>query len=290
MSFDELSQPWDRDGWLLLEKFFSTSDVERINAVVADLWQEKPRRVTVDDLDLNQRARMSSLTDDQRSHRIKLSDLYLTQEAVRDILLDSGLLELVAQLMGNAPVLCNSLNLERSSSQAYHADSLYMTPKTPAHLVACWVALEDVVPDSGPLQLYSGSHRFSPFIFSDGTRHVIEEELPRWANHMRDQLHEHGLKPQQVYAEAGDVVLWHGDLLHGAEEIRDNRLTRRSMVAHYFSTVDCKSRGGKLIKRGNGYWLKRQPQPVDLSSRVMAGLERRWWRVWALANSFRGLR
>lgn len=276
MEMTEILERWQRDGWVLLPRFFSNDRVEQINAVVDRLWQERPREITIDDLDRNERMRMSQATEERRVHRIKLNDLYLTSNDVRALLTDERLIELVRSFLGDQPVLCNSLNLERSSAQEYHADSLYMTPTTPDKLVACWIALEDVRPGSGPLRLYPASHRLPPFYFSDGTKHAIPNELPQWATHMQRELDARAMAPHVVDAKAGDLVLWHADLLHGAEEIHDPALTRKSLVAHYLSLSDCRNAGYPVIDQ---LWLKRRPQPVDRMTRWLSGIERRIWRL-----------
>ena len=41
-------------------------------------------------------------------------------------------------------------------------------------------------------------------------------------------------------AKKGDVLLWHANLLHGAEVRRDLTLSRKALVCHYFAEgVDC---------------------------------------------------
>ena len=92
------------------------------------------------------------------------------------------------------------------------------------------------------------------------------------------------MQPHVLYAKAGDVMLWHADLLHGAEEIRDAGLTRRSLVAHYYGRRDCEREGQRIVRAKAGYWLARQPQPADLRGRVFAAVERRWWRVRAITK------
>ena len=285
---ERLESAWRSEGWLHLRGFFSAEEAARINLEIDELWRRRPGHVTVDDLDQGQRCRMSRLDPVQRAHRVKINDLYLTSAAVRRMLLDGRLTGIVRAILDDQPVLCNSLNLERSSAQEYHADSLYMTPPTPNQMVACWTALEDVQPGSGPLRLYPKSHQLPPFVFSDGSRHAIPAELPRWAGHMQRELDERSMSPHVVHAKVGDVVLWHADLLHGAEEIREAGLTRRSLVAHYYGLADCVRSGYRLGHQGDGYWLKRRPQPVGLASRVLSGIERRLWRVRAAWASLRG--
>lgn len=272
---NDIRERWNAEGWLHLSAFFTSAEVAAVNGVVSGLWESRPRGVTVDDLDRGRRCRFSELTPADRAHRIKLNDLYLASEGIRSVLLGDRVVSLVGSLLGATPVLCNSLNLERSSAQDYHADSLFMTPRTRGALVAIWMALEPVHPDSGPLRLYPGSHLIPAPPFSDGSQHAIDAELPAWAAAMQHELDTRALQPVHVLAGAGDLVVWHADLMHGAAPITDPTLTRKSLVAHYFSVEDARARGYRLVRHGSAFWWKRFPQPIGWWTRVAAGVERR---------------
>jgi phytanoyl-CoA hydroxylase len=274
-----VNSEWDERGWLHLRGFFSRGEVDAINGEVARLWSERPRAVTVDDLDTNRRCRMSALDDSARAHRLKLNDLYLVSPTLRNALLAPRLVVLLQSLMNAPPVLCNSLNLERSSEQDNHIDSLYMTPLSEGQLVATWIALEDIRADAGPLRVYPGSHRILPYRFSDGGRHAVEAEMDRWSGHTHDEVRRLGLQAVTVPASAGDLVVWHADLLHGAEPIADPRTTRKSVVGHYFSLDDSLRRGYRVKPLGDAWWIARRPQPVDAPTRVLSAIERRVQRV-----------
>jgi hypothetical protein len=279
MDRDELLERWNAEGWLHLPRFFGEIEIDGINRVVDSLWAARPRDVTVDDVDRGVRCRMSELSDGDRAHRVKISDLYLVSPPVRAMLLDRRLLDVVEALLDDAPVLCNSLSLEKSSGQEYHADSLYMTPLSAGGVIACWIALEDVRLGSGPLRLYPSSHRIAPFAFSDGTRHAHDEEMPQWAAYMQSEIDSRHLGSVSVYAKAGDLVIWHSDLLHGAEPITEASSTRRSLVAHYYRNADCVRRGYLVDEMGGALWWRRRPQPVDWLTRAQCAIERRVQRV-----------
>jgi hypothetical protein len=274
-----VNSEWDEQGWLHLRGFFSRAEVDAINGEVARLWSKRPRAVTVDDLDTNRRCRMSALDDSARGHRLKLNDLYLVSPTLRNALLAPRLVSLLQSLMNAPPVLCNSLNLERSSEQDNHIDSLYMTPLSEGQLVATWIALEDIRADAGPLRVYPGSHRITPYRFSDGGRHAVEAEMDRWSGHTHDEVRRLGLQAVTVPASAGDLVVWHADLLHGAEPIADPRTTRKSVVGHYFSLDDSLRRGYRVKPLNGAWWIARRPQPVDTATRVLSAIERRVQRV-----------
>jgi len=154
-----------------------------------------------------------------------------------------------------------------------------MTPLSEEGVVACWIALEDVRSGSGPLRLYPASHLIAPFVFSDGTRHAHDQEMPQWANYMQSAIDSRSLNSVSVYAKAGDLVIWHSDLLHGAEPITEADSTRRSLVAHYYRQVDCVKRGYLVDGSDKALWWRRRPQPVDWFTRAQCAIERRVQRM-----------
>lgn len=270
-----MTAQWLEEGWLHIPSFLTQAEVTLVNDAIDALWRSKPRAITVDDLETGARCRMSRLDDDARQHRVKINDLYLTAPAIRELLLSRKVVELIAPLVHGTPVLCNSLNLERSSAQDNHADSLYMTPLTPGGVVAAWFALEPVRPDAGPLRLYPRSHRIPPYTFSNGQHHAVNGEMHAWAAYIDAQLAAQSIEPVRVLAAPGDLVLWHADLLHGADPIMNPSATRRSMVAHYFPESDALRRGYTVRTGGSGLWIDRLPQPVSRATRMLSALERR---------------
>jgi phytanoyl-CoA hydroxylase len=275
----ELTRRWEEEGWLHIPAFLTAAEAELVNEAVARLWESKPRAITVDDLETGQRCRMSDLGDTARRHRVKINDLYLTSPAIRELLLSPKLVDILTPLLGGTPALCNSLNLERSSAQDNHADSLYMTPLTRGGVAACWFALETVRPDAGPLRLYPRSHQIPPFTFSNGLHHAVESEMHAWSAYIDAELASRSIQPVRVLAAPGDLVVWHADLLHGADRITNPAATRRSLVAHYFPEGDALKRGCTLRREAAGLWVRRLAQPVSRTTRMLSALERRVQKI-----------
>lgn len=275
----EYTRQWQEEGWLHIPSFLTAEEVAFVNDAIARLWQSKPRAITVDDLETGLRCRMSELPDDARAHRVKINDLYLTSPELRELLLSPRLMEIVKPLVDGTPALCNSLNLERSSAQDNHADSLYMTPLTRGGVLACWFALEAVRPDAGPLRLYPRSHLIPPYTFSNGLHHAMEGEMQGWGTYVDAEMAARSIEPVRVLAAPGDLVLWHADLLHGADPITNPSATRRSLVAHYFPESDALRRGYALRPQAAGLWVDRLAQPVSRMTRMLSAIERRTQKI-----------
>lgn len=255
----QMRQSWETNGYLVLPKFYNEADVDAVEQAARDAWKQSAPRVVVDDLVTQRRLRLADVDAASRvNHRFKLSDLYLEQESVRSLALNERITPIVSALLGRPPVLCNSLSFEQGSAQPDHVDSLYMTPRTPHHLVAIWVALEDCHGDAGPLRYYPGSHKIPQYVFSNGSHHFVPEEMPQWDRYMQEQVEGFGLKPEVFLPRKGDVFIWSAYLLHGGSAINDVTRTRRSIVFHYLSKEDCLAYGLMVVPAGQGYWLYRQ--------------------------------
>lgn len=260
---DEQRRSWDQSGYLVLSGFCSDDEIEAVRSCYRRAWETCPRDVIVDNLTTGRRSRMSQLSEDERAMPFfKVNDLYLEYEEVREVVLGERISAILGELLGDAPVLCNTLNLLRSSQQDDHVDSIFMTPRTPHKLVATWIALEDSHPDAGMLRYFAGSHRIPLFEFSDGTRHAIREELPRWEAHYREHVERLGLEPEMFPAKRGDLLIWHGDLLHGGSKVNDPGRTRDSLVSHFYALEDAQAQRMKLNPLNAGYWWERPPQEV----------------------------
>src|SRR4051812_8282031 len=210
---------FERDGFLALPKFFSEEEIDRALAAAEQLKRERPHEIVVDDLAVGERTFLAAARDPQHG-RFKFNDLYLQLSEVRDLALSPILSRLLRALLhGDRPVLCFSLNFVQGSAQPIHIDSLYMTPKTQAHLVATWTALEDVHPDAGPLVYYPGSHKIPLYTFSDGTHHARQDEMPGWTAYVEREMQSRGITAQTFLARKGDLFIWHSDLVHGGSAI-----------------------------------------------------------------------
>ncbi len=148
--------------------------------------------------------------------------------------------ELVSALLGHEATLFQSINFLSGSQQPTHSDSIHMSTYPLGGLVAAWVALEDITLDNGPLHYYPGSHKLPYYLNADydneGTRWLTgDKDYKAYESFIQERVAEQELPREVFLAKAGDVFLWHANLLHGGEPHLDKGRTRKSMVFHYFS-------------------------------------------------------
>ena len=143
----EQQSTWNDNGFLLLKNFYSNSTIDEINALVDKLWKRRaglgPEYVIDIFVETNDERRvfMADAPLSARMQPYKLNDLYLSQEQIRQIIVGRRLAPILAALLDGFPMVCNSLNFEFGSQQAYHFDTFYMPSPTPNKMVASWLSL-----------------------------------------------------------------------------------------------------------------------------------------------------
>ncbi|MCZ7648904.1 MAG: phytanoyl-CoA dioxygenase family protein [Planctomycetota bacterium] len=137
----------------------------------------------------------------------------------------------------------------------WHQDWAYWQVVAECETVTCWIALDDVTADQGPMVFMAGSHRLGLF---ELPRHISgnNEEKP-------DLPEELGLREVPALLKAGEVSFHHGKTLHGSGMNHSPRW-RKGLVSHAISSA-CTYR---LHPRGhpNETWMKRcaeYPQPGE---------------------------
>jgi ectoine hydroxylase-related dioxygenase (phytanoyl-CoA dioxygenase family) len=142
------------------------------------------------------------------------------------------------------PICTQTLGFRKGSESGLHRDTSYVVVDQPMKLAASWIALEDIHPGSGVLELISGGHRIPEYLYSGQFKHWnpsrdTVEDHQRYHRAMTDDARKMGLALEAFVPKRGDVLIWSADLPHGGSTITDPNLTRKSLVAHYCPS-DCR--------------------------------------------------
>jgi ectoine hydroxylase-related dioxygenase (phytanoyl-CoA dioxygenase family) len=176
------------------------------------------------------RARMRELSD-WRIHGFH----YLNAPARR--LFDSPrLIALASRLFGKPARPFAVINFMKGSRQHLHQDMAVFHIHPWNYLIGAWIACEDISPESGPLVFYPGSHR-APFFegFADYPQtnlRTADEALAAAYQRYADDVASRYPR-QEFLPRAGQVLLWHGMLVHGGAAVLRPGTSRKSMVIHY---------------------------------------------------------
>jgi hypothetical protein len=267
---DLAKQKYERDGYAVVPQFLSKDELSQLKQLSISLWQ-RPRndRIIVDFGGgplANRRMLLRDAPNDGLMYNHKVNDVYLESPEFRSIFLSSRLAALLTHLLDGPPLIINSLHFTQGSGQRQHFDTWYMPPPVEDRMAVVAAALEDYTPINGPLSYYPGSHLIPKYRFSSGHIRAIEAEMPLCDAYLNAELASRELQKQTFYAKAGDIFIWHSQLLHGGEPILDPASTRRSVVVHYWRYGDLDVSDeypwfrGLELRSFSGYHLNRAHQ------------------------------
>ena len=210
------------------------------------------------------------------SSGLRLNDLHSTFESAARIALSEPVTSFLAELFGESPSLLQTLTFFKSSEQPLHQDFSYVQSHARlSELAAAWIPLEDVQSGSGPLVYYPGSHlpeQSDFFDWGDGSVTANYDTISQYHSAYSDYLvrviSKRALEPVTYLPNRGDLLIWHGALIHGGSPISDPSLTRRSFVCHYTSVASHPQMNRYRFQQGFGFNLFGQhtPSPKAQSS------------------------
>lgn len=190
----------------------------------------------------------------------KVGSLHLWFDRAGELIFPPRVLRFLNQIYERPPVAFQTLTLRKGSEEQLHIDTGPLTLTEPLSLAGSWVALEDVQPLSGEFQFIPGSHRL-PELLHHGTDKGHQFDYEEYGKVLRTTLRmceDRGLETKTFVAKKGDVLIWHGDLMHGGAPIQDPTRTRLSVIAHLMPlgvmpTFFDFSEAGVIPYAGGGY-------------------------------------
>ena len=210
---------WSKDGYCILNKFFSSQEIDSYNQEVEGLIENKTVKF-------------------KNGDRIMFAIHH--SERLKSAGQNKKLLQALDLLLGKKVELFQSINFIEGSQQRTHSDSIHMTTFPYGNIIAVWVAMEVIGPNCGPLHYYPGSHKL-PYVMNGdygntGSKYKLGQKMyGDYENYIETLVKKHRLKKEIFQAKKGDVFIWHANLLHGGEKVIDEKSTRKSMVFHYYA-------------------------------------------------------
>ncbi len=227
---------------------------------VSRIWEARPKDLAVSLFDGP--TAFSDYDGRVRNVGYRIPDLHSHSPHALDLYLDPTTFRLIELIYGRPAIAFQSLYFEYGSQQALHRDPMYVVTKPPAHLLASWVALEDISPDSGPLAYVPKSHRLPWFEFEPDTiacgQRVPKERREAFEEWKRDTIRDEHLEVEAFTCRRGDAFIWHAGLLHGGSRIGNREQTRKSFVVHYCTAANYASRGASMRVRDGDGWRRDQ--------------------------------
>ncbi|MBX3482140.1 phytanoyl-CoA dioxygenase family protein [Phenylobacterium sp.] len=170
----------------------------------------------------------------------RIESLHESYPAIRELWTHPRILRMLELIFGAPARPCQTLSYIFGSQQEHHQDTIHLTPFPAGRMCGVWTALEDVQAGSGELMVFPKSHRLPRVYMADhGAPKVTDGDwstfgeviVPAWTRMIEEQ----GFAPTPYRAKAGDVLIWHENLMHAGAPRTDMEKSRRSIVGHYFA-------------------------------------------------------
>jgi len=143
-----------------------------------------------------------------------------------ELMLDSRILDVVTALIGPALGAQSMFYFKPPGArgQALHQDNIFLRAD-PETCLAAWIAIDDVDADNGGLAVVPGSHRTELVCPepADLTESFTNRQVPIPA----------GMQKVQTRMKAGDVLFFHGSVVHGSRPNSSTDRFRRALIFHY---------------------------------------------------------
>jgi ectoine hydroxylase-related dioxygenase (phytanoyl-CoA dioxygenase family) len=170
------------------------------------------------------------------------------------------------QLIGEPAAVHLNLTGWVTTRRNWHQDTYLNPSHVGDYYVAIWIALEDIHPDSGPFQFVRGSHRW-PTVTREKILNALDpsERDHTWPKHserlltplFEAEIEKRNAEVITYLPKRGDVLFWHGRLLHRGSEPNVPGMQRKSLIAHY-SGVNHRQDMPTALPHGSGWYF-----PID---------------------------
>ena len=244
-------ESWVRDGYVVLRDVLEPADIDAMITTLDGLWDAPAPIANLDLLDLRDapdappravpHTTLLGLPQEQRARMRAHSDWrihgfhYVNAPAHR-IFHSERLRAAVTQILGRRARPFAAINFMAGSQQHLHQDMAVFHIYPHNLLVGAWIACEDIKPESGPLVIYAGSHRAGMFPgFTDYPQTNLRTvdattaaSYQSWVDDLATRFARH-----EFLARKGEVLLWHGMLIHGGAPVGRRGTSRKSFVLHY---------------------------------------------------------
>jgi ectoine hydroxylase-related dioxygenase (phytanoyl-CoA dioxygenase family) len=165
---------------------------------------------------------------------------YLQHREILDLL--EPLSSTIASVMGEDGGVHLNLTGWVSTERDWHQDSYLNPPHVGDYYAATWVCLQEQVdPDSGPFQYVPGSHRW-PQVTRETIWDLLDGyNLADWPKKSEEvlspifeaEIERRGAEIVTHLPQRGDVLIWHGRLLHRGSKPNVPGMQRRTLITHF---------------------------------------------------------
>lgn len=132
----------------------------------------------------------------------------------------------------------STINFIKSTQQPLHSDYAHFGTIPENKIVGAWIALEDINPNSGPLQIVPFSHKLKNYNFLQHSKKPLnlidlKKNYLKYEKWVKKIIKTQKLKILTPVMKSGDCLLWESNMLHGSPKCKNPKLSRLSQVTHW---------------------------------------------------------
>ncbi|BCX02695.1 MAG: protein involved in biosynthesis of mitomycin antibiotics/polyketide fumonisin [Candidatus Roseilinea sp.] len=210
---------YDTQGYLIVRELFSREEVEFYKAHYMRLRGQGTYPGDLAGVDVT--------SNDPLKKYPRMIHMHRWDEISLKWMIDPRLNAYLTALTGREPYAVQTMLYFKppgARGQALHQDQYYLRAK-PGTCIAAWMALDDCDEENGCLQLVPGSQHWPVLctIPADTTQSFTDVTVP---------LPE-GTPVVPAIMQAGDVLFFNGQIVHGSLPNRSPHRFRRALIGHY---------------------------------------------------------
>jgi phytanoyl-CoA hydroxylase len=235
-------ESYRRDGFLIVERFLETDDLERIREhFMSAFGHEWETGLAPDEVNYVPGVTAPDLTR-------QLCNVWKADRVLAGVTLSRQVGEFATRLasLPGARLAQDNAIWKPPSGKALlcHQDAAYLDHLDPPNMTTCWIALDDTAADTGTIYYVRGSHLW-PHAPMAGTFHAPDD----WLGHVRSLVPPGAeLELMPIEVPAGGAAFHDGWTFHGSPPNQRADAQRRSIISHMIST--------------DTRWNPEQPHPI----------------------------
>jgi ectoine hydroxylase-related dioxygenase (phytanoyl-CoA dioxygenase family) len=222
----------NKDGYCIIDLELDESLIDQANKDVENVVKEKSFKTNSEAYHYNDSPR--------------IVEGWLFSDSIKKIALNKKLNDILQFAYQSEPIPFSTINFLKGTEQPLHSDEFHFGSIPHGYLSGAWIALEDIHVDAGPLSIAKKSHKLPLFSFEK-----IGVSIPRnesdfkkgytlYEEWVKEMIECNSLEIITPKLKKGQCLIWLANLLHGSYKIKDNSLSRRSLVVHFHYSA-CKT-------------------------------------------------
>jgi len=147
--------------------------------------------------------------------------------------------EILTYCYQSKPIPFSTINFLKGTEQPLHSDEVHFGSIPHGYLTGCWIALEDIHQDSGPLAIAENSHNLPIFSYEllgmkvPKTEIEFKEYYTIYEEWVKKIIEANDITVKEIPIKKGECIIWLANTLHGAYKIKNAALSRKSMAIHF---------------------------------------------------------